>query len=98
MEEDLKKEIFMLVDGSAIAHRAYHAMPPLNRADGTPTGAVQGFFSIILKLIAELNPAHISIAFDRPAPNFRKELFKKNQSHRPPINTDFSPQFRLIHT
>ena len=96
MEKDIKKEIFMLVDGSAIVHRAYHAMPPLNRADGTPTGAVQGFFSMILKIIAELNPKHIAIAFDRPAPNFRKELFKDYQSQRPAMDSDLSPQFGII--
>lgn len=96
MQEDTKKEIFMLVDGSAIVHRAYHAMPPLNRADGTPTGAVQGFFSMILKIIAELNPAHIAIAFDRPAPNFRKELFKEYQSQRPAMDSELSPQFGII--
>lgn len=96
MEKDIKKEIFMLVDGSAIVHRAYHAMPPLNRADGTPTGAVQGFFSMILKIIAELSPKHIAIAFDRPAPNFRKELFKDYQSQRPAMDSDLSPQFGII--
>lgn len=96
MEQDLKKEIFLLVDGSAIVHRAYHAMPPLNRADGTPTGAVQGFFSMILKIIQELKPAHIAIAFDRPAPNFRKELFSGYQSQRPAMDSDLSPQFGII--
>ncbi len=96
MQEDLKKEIFMLVDGSAIVHRAYHSMPPLIRADGTPTGAVQGFFSMILKIIQELHPAHIAIAFDRPAPNFRKELFKDYQSQRPAMDSDLSPQFGII--
>ena len=96
MEEDIKKEIFMLVDGSAIVHRAYHAMPPLTRADGTPTGAVQGFFSMILKIIQELRPKHIAIAFDRPAPNFRKELFKDYQSKRPAMDSDLSPQFGII--
>src|SRR3989344_4457247 len=96
MEEDLKKEIFMLVDGSAIVHRAYHVMPPLTRSDGTPTGAVQGFFSMILKIIQELKPAHIAIAFDRPSPNFRKELFKDYQSQRPAMDSDLSPQFGII--
>lgn len=96
MQEDPKKEIFMLVDGSAIVHRAYHAMPPLTRADGTPTGAVQGFFSMILKVIAEFKPAHIAIAFDRPAPNFRKELFSGYQAQRPAMDSDLSPQFGII--
>lgn len=96
MQEDTGKEIFMLVDGSAIVHRAYHAMPPLNRADGTPTGAVQGFFSMILKVIQELKPAHIAIAFDRPSPNFRKELFSGYQAKRPAMDSDLSPQFGII--
>ena len=96
MEQDLKKEIFMLVDGSAIVHRAYHSMPPLTRADGTPTGAVQGFFSMLLKVIQELRPTHVAIAFDRPVPNFRKELFKGYQSQRPAMDSDLSPQFGII--
>lgn len=96
MQEDLKKEIFMLVDGSAIVHRAYHAMPPLARSDGTPTGAVQGFFSMIFKIMQELRPAHIAIAFDRPTPNFRKELFKEYQAQRPATDSELSPQFGII--
>ncbi len=96
MEQDLTKEIFMLVDGSAIVHRAYHAMPPLARSDGTPTGAVQGFFSMILKMMQQLRPAHIAVAFDRPVPNFRKELFKGYQAQRPAVDSDLSPQFGII--
>lgn len=94
--QDSGQEIFILVDGSAIVHRAYHAMPPLNRSDGTPTGAVQGFFSMILKVMQEFKPAHIAIAFDRPAPNFRKELFSGYQSQRPAMESDLSPQFGII--
>jgi len=89
-------EKFVLIDGNAIVHRAYHVMPPLTRSDGTPTGAVQGFFSMILKIIAELVPDHIAIAFDSPSPNFRKELFKKYQSQRPAMESDLSPQFGII--
>ncbi|OGH39155.1 MAG: hypothetical protein A3B44_01915 [Candidatus Levybacteria bacterium RIFCSPLOWO2_01_FULL_38_21] len=89
-------EKFVLIDGNAIVHRAYHVMPPLTRSDGTPTGAVQGFFSMILKIIQELKPAHIAIAFDSPSPNFRKELFKEYQSQRPAMESDLSPQFGII--
>lgn len=96
MTSDKSQEVFMLVDGSAIVHRAYHSMPPLTRLDGVPTGAVQGFFSMLLKVIQELNPAHIAIAFDRPSPNFRKELFAGYQSQRPAMQSDLSPQFGII--
>ena len=89
-------EKFVLIDGNAIVHRAYHVMPPLTRSDGTPTGAVQGFFSMIIKIIHDLRPAHIAIAFDSPSPNFRKELFKEYQSQRPAMESDLSPQFGII--
>lgn len=90
------EEKFVLIDGNAIVHRAYHVMPPLTRKDGAPTGAVQGFFSMILKIIHDLRPAHIAIAFDSPSPNFRKELFKEYQSQRPAMESDLSPQFGII--
>lgn len=96
LQGDGNKEIFMLVDGSAIVHRAFHAMPPLTRSDGTPTGAVQGFFSMILKMIQQLRPQHVAVAFDRPVPNFRKELFKGYQAKRPQIDSTLSPQFGII--
>src|SRR3990167_488249 len=89
-------EKFILIDGNAIVHRAYHVMPPLTRKDGTPTGAVQGFFSMILKIIQELKPEHIAIAFDSPSPNFRKQLFTQYQSQRPAMESDLSPQFGII--
>ena len=93
---DSALEKFVLIDGNAIVHRAYHVMPPLTRKDGTPTGAVQGFFSMILKIIHDLRPNHIAIAFDSPSPNFRKELFKEYQSQRPAMESDLSPQFGII--
>ncbi|OGH21469.1 MAG: hypothetical protein A2958_01570 [Candidatus Levybacteria bacterium RIFCSPLOWO2_01_FULL_38_13] len=93
---DSPGEKFILIDGNAIVHRAYHVMPPLTRKDGTPTGAVQGFFSMILKIIQELKPEHIAIAFDSPSPNFRKQLFTQYQSQRPAMESDLSPQFGII--
>lgn len=96
MQEDLKKNIFLLIDGSAMIHRAYHAMPSLTTPDGTPTGAVHGFFSMLLKLFEELHPSHIAVALDRPKPNFRQELFKEYQAQRPSMDSDLSPQFGII--
>ncbi len=94
--EDSKKEIFMLVDGSAIVHRAYHAMPPFTTSEGTPTGAIHGFFSMLLKLIQQLKPAYIVIAFDRPKPTFRQQLYVGYQSQRPKMESDLSGQFQMI--
>lgn len=96
MQDDLKKDILLLIDGSAIVHRAYHAMPSLTTPDGTPTGAVHGFFSMLLKLMGEIHPSHIAVAFDRPKPNFRKELYTEYQAQRPATDSELSPQFEII--
>ncbi|HVT01535.1 MAG TPA: 5'-3' exonuclease H3TH domain-containing protein [Patescibacteria group bacterium] len=91
-----KKDIFLLIDGSAMVHRAYHAMPPFTTSSGTPTGAISGFFSMFLKLMQQLKPAHVFVAFDRPKPTFRQELFVGYQAQRPKMESDLSDQFGAI--
>jgi len=86
----------MLIDGSAIVHRAYHAMPPFTTSAGIPTGAVSGFFSMLLKLIQQLKPSRIVVAFDRPKPNFRQQLYVGYQAQRPKMESDLSDQFKMI--
>lgn len=96
MEEDLQKEIFLLVDGSAIVHRAYHAMPSFSTSKGVPTGAVYGFFSMLLKVMHQLEPTRVAIAFDRPKPTFRQQLYVGYQAQRPKMESDLSDQYNRI--
>ena len=42
----------VLLDGNSITHRAFHALPPMD-ADGTPTNAVFGFFSMLLRALRD---------------------------------------------
>lgn len=91
-----KQDIFLLVDGSAIVHRAYHAMPFFAKKDGASTGAIYGFFSMLLKVIQQLNPQYIVIAFDRPKPTFRQQLYVGYQAQRPKMESDLSDQFGKI--
>jgi len=90
------REIFMVIDGSAIVHRAYHAMPPFTTSSGNPTGAISGFFSMLLKLIQQLHPVQIAVAFDRPKPTFRQQLYVGYQAQRPKMESDLSDQFKAI--
>jgi len=47
-----KTDHFYLIDGSGYIFRAYYALPPLSRkSDGLPTGAVNGFCSMLFKLL-----------------------------------------------
>jgi DNA polymerase I len=83
----------LLIDGHAILHRAYHALPQLTTKDGEPINAVYGLVSMLLRLIQDLKPTHIAIAFDRKEPTFRKIAFEKYQSHRPETDEGLSSQF-----
>lgn len=96
MKKDQPSKIFMLIDGSAILHRAYHAMPPFTTSTGFPTGAVHGFFAMLLKLMQELKPEYIAVAFDLPKPTFRQELYVGYQSTRAEISSDLGDQFQIV--
>ena len=43
----------ILIDGSGFIFRAYHALPPMTRPDGTPVNAVFGFTNMLAKLLRE---------------------------------------------
>ena len=65
-----------LIDGSGFIFRAYHALPPLTRSDGTPTSAVLGFSNMLAKLLGETDADHIAVIFDHsgtvvPQPDLR---------------------------
>ncbi|MCJ7826466.1 hypothetical protein MUP56_02525 [Patescibacteria group bacterium] len=87
----------VLIDGNAILHRAYHALPPLTSPDGKIVNAVYGFTSMLLRLITDLKPTHLAVAFDRPAPTFRKSLFKEYQAKRPKMDEELSTQVDVVH-
>ncbi len=83
----------VLIDGNAILHRAYHALPSLTTRRGEPINAVYGLVSMLLKVIQDLKPTHIAVCFDRKEPTFRHKEFKDYQAHRPPTEEDLSSQF-----
>jgi DNA polymerase-1 len=64
-----------LVDGSGYIFRAYHALPPMTRPDGTPVNAVYGFTAMLLKLIADLDAAYLAVVFDSARKTFRNDIY-----------------------
>jgi DNA polymerase I len=87
----------VLIDGNAILHRAYHAIPRLTAPDGSVVNAVYGFATMLFKIFQNLQPTHMAVAFDRPAPTFRKKLFKGYQSKRPKMDDDLASQIERVH-
>lgn len=80
MAENRKK--LVLIDGNAIIHRAFHALPPLTTKTGELVNAVYGFSSLLLKVINDLKPDYILASFDLAAPTFRHEEYKEYKATR----------------
>lgn len=76
----------VIIDGNAILHRAYHAMPQLTTPKGEPIGAVYGFVSMLLNIINALKPTHLTVCFDEKEETFRKKKYKNYQAKRPPMD------------
>ena len=99
-----KTDHFYLIDGSGYIFRAYYALPPLTRkSDGLPTGAVNGFCSMLFKLLedtkAEDNkekPTHFVVIFDSARKNFRNEIYSDYKGNRSDAPDDLIPQFDYI--
>jgi len=80
MENKPKK--LVLIDGNAIIHRAFHALPPLTNKKGELLNAVYGFTSILLKVINDLKPDYIAASFDLAGPTFRHVEYKDYKATR----------------
>ncbi|MCD6149591.1 DNA polymerase I [bacterium] len=72
----------LLIDGNAIIHRAYHALPPLTTKKGELVNAVYGFASTLLKVIDKFQPDYIAASFDLAGPTFRHKKFKDYKATR----------------
>ena len=91
------KKRLVLIDGHAIIHRAYHALPPLTTPYGAPAQAAYGFVSILLRVIDELKPTHLAVCFDLPEATFRHTAYIAYQAQRPSADEDLVSQIVLVH-
>ncbi len=91
------KQRLVLIDGYAILHRAYHAFPPtLRTRKGELVNAVYGFTRMLLKVIEDLTPECIAVAFDLPQPTFRHKEFIGYQVQRPQMDEELKGQIERV--
>ncbi len=83
----------VIIDGNAVMHRAFHAMPPLTTKSGEPINAVYGLVSMILKIVQDLKPTHITVCFDEREKTFRQKELPTYQAQRPPMVDELGSQF-----
>ncbi len=89
-------EALYLVDGSGFIFRAFHGLPPLTRADGTPVNAVLGFTNMLMRLLAEAKAEAVAVIFDAHRVNFRNEIYPAYKANRDAPPPELVPQFALV--
>jgi DNA polymerase-1 len=90
--------VLCLVDGTALVYRSHYAFirRPLVNSSGKNVSAVYGFASSLIKLLEDLDPTHIAVAFDRPEPTFRHEAYEEYKATREEMPVELVDQLPLV--
>ncbi len=89
------------MDAFALIYRAHFAFisRPLINSKGQNTSAITGFTRTLWDLLKKEQPTHLAVAFDRPEPTFRHEVYpdyKANREAQPEDITWSIPYIRNI--
>ncbi len=87
---------FLVIDGSSLLYRAFYALPPLVNSKGVNTGAVYGFTNMLLRMLVELSPEWVAVAFDKSRKTFRTALYQDYKAQRKPTPDELKEQFPLM--
>ncbi|PPR41194.1 MAG: DNA polymerase I [Alphaproteobacteria bacterium MarineAlpha5_Bin12] len=91
-----KQNRLILIDGSGYIFRAYYALPPMTKNDGTPINALYGFTNMLINLIENYGNEKLIVIFDAARENFRNKIYSEYKSNRGETPEDLIPQFDLI--
>ncbi len=91
-----EKKVFLVLDGNALLHRAWHAIPPLTTADGRVVNAAYGFTNVIEKMLSTFHPDSMVVAWDLPGGTFRNDEYEPYKAHREKKADELYAQIPII--
>ena len=68
----------------------------LHTSDGKYTNAVYGFLAILFKLLEDINPNYLVVAFDLKAPTARHKLYEGYKANRHGMPDELAEQMPMI--
>lgn len=86
----------VLIDGNSLLNRAFYATPVFTTRDGVPTNAIFGFSKFLFKILQELKPEYMVVAFDLKAPTFRHKMFDGYKATRKPMPEELAVQLEPL--
>lgn len=93
-----KFERLFLLDGMALAYRAYFSFigRPLINSKGENTSAIFGFVNTLMKILNDEKPEHIAVVFDTKEPTFRHKMYASYKATREKMPEDMSSQMTKL--
>ena len=85
----------LAIDGNSILNRSFYGVKLLSAKNGTYTNALVGFLNILLKMIHEITPDEIVVAFDLHAPTFRHKMYADYKGTRKGMPEELQQQMPL---
>ncbi len=94
----MNKKKIAAIDAMALAYKAYFAFisRPLRNSKGENTSAVYGFLAQLIRVIEDIRPDYLVVAFDSKEKTFRHEMYDKYKSSRAVMPDDMIPQIQRI--
>ncbi len=86
----------LIVDGTAVAYRAFYAVRGLATRDGRPTNALFGFVRMIRQLESHWRPDRLVVTFDGGSPAHRLEKCPAYKAQRAPMPDELRSQLGMI--
>lgn len=86
----------MLIDGNSLLFRAFYALPLLHNREGVYTNGVYGFLTMFNRVLAEEQPTHVVVAFDKGRETFRNEIYQEYKGTRSAPPNELVGQFQLL--
>ena len=96
-EDEVKDRTLVLIDGHALAYRAYFALAGtgFQTREGEPTHAVYGFALMLLAVWEEYDPDYLAVTFD-VGDTFRHKQYPEYKATREKMPDDLRPQISRI--
>lgn len=85
-------EKLVLIDGNSLLNRAYYATPIFSTRSGMPTNAIFGFIKLLFKILDDIKPEYLIVAFDLKAPTFRHKMYSDYKATRKGMPDDLAAQ------
>lgn len=89
-------EKLVLIDGNSLLNRAYYATPIFSTRNGMPTNAIFGFVKLLFKILDDIKPKYLVVAFDMKAPTFRHKMYGEYKANRKGMPDDLAIQLEPL--